>query len=174
MGTLTIGSDTYEIYGSEAACAKYLNARLGALGTAWTNSSLTDRQKAQVMAHDLLERQSWIDSVSTFALRDAILDFQEAAYELTGSILADPTVYTAETSGKNIKKVEAAVGVSVEFFTPTLGISGRFPMAVQELIGEYLESSVTGTVSGSYSSGTSGQTTETFDTGRFDITKGLG
>lgn len=173
MGSLTINTDTYEIYGSEAACAKYLGARLGAIGTTWANATVTDRQKAQVMAHDLLERQRWVDDYSTFAARDAEEDFQNAAYELTGAILADPTVYTAETSGKNIKKVEAAVGVSVEFFLPTLGISGRFPMAVQELIGQYLASASQGSISGSFASGTTDQTTDTFDIGRFDITKGI-
>lgn len=172
MGTVIINSNSYTVYGTQELAVIYWAGRLGPLATAWGSDS-TAQKKAMVMAYDLLERQDWIASVNTFGLREAVQAIKDASYQLAAGVLADSGLYTAETSGKNIKKVEAAIGTSVEFFQPTLGISGRFPTNVMELISDYLKSSTAGSVSGSFSSGTSDDTESTFTSGQFDITRGV-
>ena len=174
MGSVIIGGEEYEVYGSQAAAIIYWNGRMGPLAAAFkAKEGMDEQMQALVMAHDLLERQDYIATAATFALRDAIQAFQDASYQLAAMVLADTSVYTQETSGKNIKKIEADVGVSVEFFKPTLGITGRFQVNVQELIGEYLQTTTPGSVSGSYASGNVDNQTSSFDPSAFDITKGL-
>lgn len=171
MGTVTIAATPYTIYGTSALAATYWAGRLiGPLSTAWTAASVDQKASAQVMAYDILERQTYIEGADTFAERDVIQAFRDASYQLAAMMLADSATYTQETSGKNVKKVEAAVGLSVEFFAPTLGITGRFPTNIQELIGQYLAG--TGSVSGSYASGTTDQVSA-FGSDTYGINKGI-
>lgn len=175
MGTVTIGSTSYTIYGTRAAADEYWAAMLGQAATAWEDADDADADKALVSATRLLDRQSYVEEAETFALRDAIENadglevFQVACYELAGALLVDPTLLSTPTSGKNIKRVSAVEGTEVEFFAPTLGITGRFPTQVQELIGDYLAGAEIGSVSGSFSSGTDQETS--FPGGDYDISR---
>jgi hypothetical protein len=174
MGSVTIGGNPYTVYGTSTLAGIYWTGRqIGPMYDAWSKASADKKASAQVMAYDILERQLYVDAAATFDLRDAIQAFRDASYQLAAMILADPNVYSQVTSGKNIKKVEAAVGTSVEFFNPTLGISGRFENNIQELIGQYLKSSSGGEVSGSFASGTTENQTSAFDPTAFGINKGL-
>lgn len=156
MGTVTIAGQSYEVYGTYAGAVTHWQAGLGAPALAWGDANEATRNKALVNAYRLLERQQWLSEFSTFALRDAVENIQEASYEIAGAILVDPTLLTSETSGKNIKSVGGAGVPTVEFFNPTLGISGRFPINIQELLTGYLAGESGGSVSGSFSSGTDG------------------
>lgn len=156
MGTVTINLVARTIYGTYAAALLYWEEMLGATATAWTAATELTRNKSLVMACKLLDRQVYIDDANTFALRNAITAFQYASYELAGMFIVDPTLYDAVMSGKNIKRIAVDGGPEIEFFNPTLGISGRFPMAVQEYIGPYLGGSELSETSGSFSSGTDG------------------
>ncbi len=178
--TVTISANTYTIYGTRAAAVIYWAAMLGPVATAWAAASSGTIDKALRMAAVLIDRQDWLDDYDTVAERDAIQAFKTASYEMAGLFLVDPGLFTAITSGQNVKRVSAGGGVEVEFFNATLGITGRFPVEIQELIGQYLAGSNDGGIAGSWSSGTA--TTDggadsvfgdTINEGPYDISKGL-
>ena len=161
MGTVTIGGASYDVYGTLAGAVTHWQAGLGAPAVAWGDANEAARSKALVNAYRLLERQRWLTEYNTFLLRDAVVKIQEASYEIAGVLLVDPSLLTSETSGKNIKSVGGAGVPTVEFFNPTLGITGRFPINIQELLADYLAGESGGVVSGSFSSGTDGTQTST-------------
>lgn len=189
--TITIGETEHTIYGSLEDADEHWASTLGGEADAWQASIDADaaaleedppetppekRKKALVMARRLIDRITWIDSADTFEERDAIENFQLASYEMAGLMLVNPKFYQAETSGKNIKAIYAGDGVGVQFWAPTLGITGRFPVQIQELIGQYLGSASTESISGSWSSGTTAQDSAggtTSGEGLFDLSQGL-
>lgn len=203
MGTVTISGNTYQIYGTDtgglSSADAYWAAALGTGATSWAAATQATKDAALVQATRLLDRQSWKGSpvgtpqidvvlqwprtgvtdrsgaaVSSLSVPDQVV---KACYELAGAILVDPTLATTEMSGKNIKRASPGGGVSVEYFVPTLGISGRFPVQVQELVGQFLDSSTASAyVSGSAASGADGTAVSQFSDGGaadFDINRGL-
>jgi hypothetical protein len=174
-GTVTINGTDYTIYGTRAAADAYWESSLGPYADAW-EANTVKRDRALVQARRLLDRIQWIAEADTFAERDAIENFQLASYEIAAALIVDPNLFTSETSGKNIKAIYAGDGVGVQFFMPTLGITGRFPVQIQELIGVYLAGQQAGSVSGSYSSGTSPSDSAggtTMGEGLFDLQRGF-
>lgn len=178
-GTVTINATSHFVYGTRAAADVYWESSLGPYAVAWAAATGTaggTRDKALVQAARLIDRVVWIDEADTQAERDAIEAFELASYEIAAGLILDPTLFTSETSGKNVKAIYAGDGVGVQFFAPTLGITGRFPVQIQELIGLYLAGQGTGAVSGSYSSGTDASDSAGGDTmgeGLFDLSRGL-
>lgn len=55
--TITIGSSSYSVYGTEAAIKSYLAGRLGT--DAYDDASSTDRKKAHVQATRWIDREHW-------------------------------------------------------------------------------------------------------------------
>lgn len=181
MGSVVIGGDTFQIYGTSAGADSYWRAELSAV---WSTATPDQKASALVNATRLLDRMNWkgapvgvpqIDvvlqwprtgvtdrdgaAVSSAAVPDQVI---KATYELARMLRTNPALMTDVTSGKNIKRVQAGP-TEVEFFNPTLGISGRFPQNITELIGQFLDGSSGGAVSGSASYGTDGTTTSAFD-----------
>lgn len=152
---VVINGKNYTVYGTSQGALDYWNAGIGKTYDAWVKASPTKRLSGQVNAARLLDRQLYVDAANSFAARDSILAFQTASYELAGTLILNPDLFEQITSGSNVKKIDAGGGVAVEFFNPTLGITGRFPVNVQELIGVYLSGSASGATSGSSASGTS-------------------
>lgn len=174
-GTVTINGTVYTVYGTRVAADAYWESSLGDTADAW-DSEPEKRDRALVQARRLIDRIAWIDTADTFAERDAIQAFQDASYEIAGLLIVDPSFFTSDLSGKNIKAIYAGDGVGVQFFMPTLGITGRFPIQIQELLGQYLAGAATGSVSGSFSSGTSPSDSAAGDevgVGLFDLSRGL-
>lgn len=171
--SVTIGGDTFEVYGSAAGLATYANG-----STLWyathAAASADARARALVEATRLLDRQRWqgakvsdgqalawprsgvtVDgaAVSEASVPDAIV---WAAYELALAILAKPTVIAGTSTGSNVQSVGAGP-TAVTFFAPTPG--ARFPDRVQELIGGYLygaDGAATLAPGGLYATGTDG------------------
>lgn len=179
MGTITLGSDTFTVYGTSTGLATYANGSL-TFGDAYTSATATTRARALVEATRLLDRQAWqgdkTDSGQALAwprtgvtdrLGNAVDDSTipddviTAAYELALAALVDAGTVKGTSTGSNIQSVNAQ-GVSVSFFAPVAG--GRFPARVMELVGQYLGGSATSTgsvsasgLAGSYASGTDGE-----------------
>lgn len=176
MGTVTISANVYTIYGSRTGANTYWAGLLGDQADEWATQIATSKpDKALNQATQLLDRQSYITGYTTFAERDAVAAFQNACYQLAGEILLDPDVATKAISGTNIEEVEDAAGDRVKFFSPTLGMTGRFSSIVSDLIGQYLAGNSDGAVSGSFVSGTDVDQTSNFaaadGTGLFETVK---
>lgn len=198
MGTVVIGGNNYTIYGDETGANAYWLAGLGTIAAAWAAASAPTKDAALVQATRMLDRQHWqgtsvgtpvidvtlqwprsgvVDQdgnpVSSGSVPDLII---KGAYELAGQGLVDPSIFTGAMSGSNVKRVDAGGGVGVEFFVPTLNITGRFPASVQEMVGQFLDGATD--VAGSQAFGTTStdqySTSSTFgDDVNFDITRGL-
>lgn len=136
MGTVLIGADTFDVYGTTAALATYANGSLLYAAT-YTAATADNRARAHVEATRMLQAQTWIDDDNA-DVDTAVAAVVSAAYELALIGLADPTVFTVSTQSKNIKEVGAGDGVGVTFFGPVA--IGRFPQRVLDLIGALLDS----------------------------------
>lgn len=165
MGSVSINSVTYQIYGTDTGAGSfdaYWGAGLGDSYNAWLAASAVKRDQALVAATRLLDRQLWegtpvgvpvIDSVlqwprngaidqdgnvvSNASVPDAIV---KGCYELAAALLADSSLQSNALSGSNVKSVKAGP-VQVDFFTSTLGITGSLPTQVQVLVGQFLRGS---------------------------------
>lgn len=157
MDTVALtGGQSYSVYGTFAASSTYWAGLLGPAATRWNATATTndDRKRALNQATLLIDRQQYVADADSRGKRDAIAVFAQVCYEIAGALLLDPSLWTQISSGSNVKKVSPGGGVDVEFFNPTLWISGRFPIQIQELIGPYLLGEAGVGVSGSFSSGT--------------------
>jgi len=159
----------YPTYLSLASVDDYLEA--SPRSTAY--SALTDDEKSKyiVEATRMFNRQAWagtptedypadqdlawprdgIDGVTDGTTPQAILD---GFCELVNYLVSDSAFVNASSSGKNIQRVDAGKGVGVTFFSPTTATAGRFPVAVQELVGEFLATAVAGGTAISVATGT--------------------
>lgn len=156
MGTVTINSVTYTIYGTLAGAEERLDAVLHA--TNWAAATTTNKSKALYTATQFLERQTWAGEPTADGqalawprtgvtdrygneVDDATIpaDVIAACYELAEILLGDATASQEATSAAdNIKRIKAG-SVEVEKWKPVAG--GRFPTIVQELVGQYLAGS---------------------------------
>lgn len=186
--TITISGHDYVAYASVASATIHFAGQLGDAATAWALAGNAAKlAPALVSASRLLDRIAWrgepvgtpvfdvvlqwprtgIDDVDSSTIPDKIV---QAAYELAGAILVDPTILSKTSSGSNVKRVDAGGGVGVTFFKDTLDTAARFPANIQELIAAYVASESEGaSVSGSYASGTSSRVS----CDDFDLTEAL-
>lgn len=168
MGTVTIGANTYNVYGTQAEAAVYLAASIKDAPTAWLAASPTRQAASLVEVARLLDRQSWQGTVTVdgqvlawprqnvtvdgVAISSATIPapILLASYELAAAALADPSIIDKANEDQNIASLQAG-SVSVSYFRPTPG--GRFANVVQELLAPYLASS-SGLSSRGFASGT--------------------
>lgn len=153
MGTVTINSVPYTIYGTLAGAAEYLNATTHA-NAAWTAASTDNKARALVTATRQLDRQSWqgskvADDQALAWPREDVTDRNGdevddseipddlilASYELAYVVLSAPASQNTADTSSNIAEVYAK-GAGARFFRPTEGT--RFPVIIDELIGQYL------------------------------------
>jgi len=140
--TLTTGL-TATIYGTFAAAGAYIGTMLGDAYTAFLALTPDDQKRALNAAGKYIDRQAWISTANTFALRDAIAVFPQASYELAAMAAEDSSVLAAADNGTNIKAVGAG-GAFVDYFNPTsvrFGSATKLPQIVQDLLGDYLATS---------------------------------
>lgn len=157
MGTVTIGSDTEEVYGTLAAANSYANKTFGAVAAKWRG--LTDDDKGRTLVDatrylDLLELED--EDGNAIGHDTAIANVLAACFELAMLIASDPAVKSALDAGSNVKKLDAD-GASIEYFRPTsvaTGTATRLPVVVQRLIAPYLPSANVAVALGGASSGT--------------------
>lgn len=157
MGTVTIGANTYEVYGDSDELKIYMAAHMNS--EAYDDASGQDRKKAHVSATRWLDRADWqgqktdlatpqplefprtgltgkdgnaVDSVAT---PEAV---ENATYELVIYLLSDAAATQSLDQGSNVKRVGAGPA-QVEFFKGTDGKYPRFPTEAHELIRYFLE-----------------------------------
>lgn len=176
VATLTIGSDTFSVYGITsdplADANSYIAGKFS--NAAWT--ALTDDQKKQAIVsanRSIDSRPIWsgeqVSSSQTNAWPrnsatcngTAVPDgttpdnVAHAQFELAFLIVSDPELPNTAGTGTNIKRAKAGTA-EVEFFTPTVGTGQAtlFPTVVHELIGCYYSANSTTapTVTGKFSS----------------------
>ena len=149
MGSVSIQGTSFSIYGTYAGALEYFKASLPASITAWTAAGQVLRQQALVTASRMIDRVGLIDPATGLAITAASVTqpapTQFAGYELAAALLADPSVQTVVAAGSNVRRTHQRDKVGdleseseTEYFRSTLGVSGRFPTIVQELLGPYL------------------------------------
>lgn len=160
MSTVTIGTDSYEVYGTLAGAKKYLGVALSEAAAAW-NALVDDdaKEKTMVNATRLLDRQIWKGTAVGTPAFDVVLQWpragatdrngvvvdestvpvaiEQATYELAALIALDPTVYTAASTGSNIQSLRAGP-VGITYFRATNGT--RLPSVLMDLIGQFMGS----------------------------------
>jgi len=173
MGSVTVGGQTFTIYGTLAGAQTFYLVEMGATKAKWDAADADGKAVALAKATRLLDRQKYVDEAATQTLRLGIALFETANYALAGMLMVDSTLDTQITSGSNVKRAKSGDD-EVEFFEPTLYINGRFPINIMELIGDYLSSSDSGDdTSGSFASGTSDPCPDrSADPRRYGITQG--
>lgn len=170
VADIVIGAVTYKVYGLTSDAVQdaddYFGARLGA--TAWTGATTLQKQQALVTSARFLDRGmlwSGKKTSSTQPLQwprdgamcrgDAVADgtipddIARGEFELALALLEDESIQ--DSSGSNQKRVKAG-SAEVEFFRPTEGDAGRFPVPVQELVACYGAGSAT--AAGPFADGT--------------------
>lgn len=134
--SITIGTDSYSVYGSEADVKTRLSGRLGT--TVYDDASSNDKKKAHVQATRWIDRERWSgqptdlvtpqplayprtgltdcdgNAVDSGTLPDEVFF---ATSELILILLGDNTATSSSSTGTNTKRV-AAGSVNVEFFRP--------------------------------------------------------
>lgn len=155
MGTVTIGADTFDIYGTEAGAATYFRARLGA--SAWNSAGSSDKKRGLVSATRWIDSARWqgAPTASGQALafpRTGLLDcdgvavddstvpaeVDQACYELALKLLEDPTLVDNVNSGSDEKRLKAG-SAEIEFFRNASsslpgGGASLFPAAAARLL----------------------------------------
>lgn len=167
MGAVTIGSDTFDVFGTSAGLATYANGSAAYYAT-YAAANVADAnqvKRTHVEATRLIALMPFADAADA-APATASADVATACYELTLAALADVAVLTQASTAQRVRKVDAK-GVSVEFFGPLAGplAGARFPARVMALLGPLLETvaaSSSAVGAGGYVSGTS--TASDFDT----------
>lgn len=154
MGTVTIGGETYDIYGEQADAIVYFGASLHA--AEFNDATADDQARALVTASRKFDRQSWKGIVTDLvtpqplawprknivdkngeAVADSVIpdDIIAGCWEYALQNLKDSDVQDQVDTSENLKRVKAG-SVEIERFRPVSG--PKFGSIVTELIGFYL------------------------------------
>ncbi len=149
MGTVMIGSDTFDVYGTTAGLTSHANGSAAFYAT-FAAATTAARDRTHVECSRLIAAMPF-DEEANAAPATATGAVVTACYELTLAALADPAILTATTTGSNVRRA-GAKGTEVEFFGPTRG--GRFPARVMSYLTPLLAtpSSSTSLSGGAYAS----------------------
>ncbi len=158
MGTRTIGTDTFDVYGDAAGLASRANgsSTYYAAYTAAVADDADNVARVHVEATRQIAEMPFADDADAVP-STADAKVITACYELVLAALVDPAVLAQDSTGSNVKKLDAG-GVSIENFAPVAG--SRFPARVMALLSLRLDgaeasgdaSTITG---GSFVAGTS-------------------
>lgn len=163
MGTVTIGSSTYSVYGTHAALTDYAAGSFVHAAT-YAAATTANQQRALVEATRILLSLTWVDAANA-NVDTASATAIQAAQELALAGLADAAVFTAATASSNIKSAGAGKA-AVEFFSP-VGV-GRFPVRVMDLLSGLVEG-IGSTLYGGAESGGTDESSD-FDDGAYALT----
>lgn len=170
MGTITVDSNNYEVYGDLAAATLYIAGLMTAGAVAWRAKTTNEKSRALLNARLLLDQQAWEGAKTSGAqtlqwprtgadyadgtpVGTSVIptEIDQAEYELACFLSADPSVYSADSTGTNVKRLKAGP-LEVENFVPTIRTGSILPRNVMNLVGQFLLSSDgprAGVVSGS-------------------------
>jgi Putative DnaT-like ssDNA binding protein len=154
MASVLIGSQTYTTYATEPEADVYLNASVSV--ATWSDLSDDDKGRNLVAATRTLDRQRWkgektdpdqelawprtdtgVDGVEDDVIPQPIID---ASIELALAIAGGSDVQDAQNQAQKIQQLKAG-SVALTFFRGADGVPLRFPLIVQELVGDYLAGS---------------------------------
>lgn len=166
VATLSLGSDTYSVYGLTTDALgdanTYFKARLGE--SAWDTVDNTEKRRSLITAVRMIDRRptySGDKTVSAQALEwprdsancsgDAVPDntipdnIALGEFELALALLEDESIQDSQSTGSNIKRAKAG-SAEVSFFVPTINSTNQtlFPQVVHELISCYFDGSNSG------------------------------
>lgn len=176
-------------YGNRSEADDYFDDSINfATWDAYTNAQ---KDQGLVEATRVLERQQWggekevpsqdlhfpatglIDcSGNAVTAAESLEIMQEAQYEYALALLGNSDLLTTrDATGTNIKKLEAG-SAKITYFRPETG--SRFPLSVTELVScFFLGASSTGSLSGSYASGTDDSSSFTDLSSTYGLSKGF-
>lgn len=141
MGTVTIATVDYDVYGEYADGADYIAGAFGAGATKWRSLVTDDKARTFVSAARFMSTLGLVDEDgAAIGYTTVIADIIAAQAELAMVLALDSTALDGLDAGSNIRVLDAD-GTKIEFFRPTSAASGtasRFPAAVQRLLGPYL------------------------------------
>ena len=192
MGTVTIGANTYNVYGDQTSATNYLAASLSKAANTWAAGTPTTQAQAMVMAARMLDRQTWqgaqnggplqwprmnvVDKFGVAVNASTIpSDIINGSYELAALLLNDPALQDQVTATLNVQSLNDGTA-TVTYFGRQ--VAGRFPMVVQELVGPYLARG--GNLGGALGTDTSGDSasddstsiSQFIDIDRYNLTRG--
>lgn len=152
MGTVTIGSNTYNVYGDQPSAIAYLAASLSKSAITWAAATSQQQAQAMVMTARLFDRQTWqgvqnggplqwprsnvVDKFGNAVSPTVIpADILNGSYEMCALMLNDPALQDQINNTFNIHSFSTGPASVTYFGRQT---AGRFPMSVQEYVGAYL------------------------------------
>lgn len=149
MGTVTIGTVNYDVYGDESGADDYLAARIGADSWATATSTL----KAQALVSATRAIRAWLEWYGVELDPASAVDdeIEQANYELAYELTQDETLLNKTSTSANEKRIKAG-SVSIEYFRGVRG--GKFPVTVQTLLNNWLEANGYGLASAMAAYGT--------------------
>lgn len=166
MGTVVIGANTYNIYGTQAEAVAFLGGSLASSALAYLAADpATKQRQALVQATNALDAERWqgapvlpvdarpVPDPGTQPLQfprtgltrydgSAVssllvpIEIERACYLIAAMLVEDPALLDSAQAGASNVKRVNAKGVEIEFFTTTTG--GRFPTTVQKLLVQFL------------------------------------
>lgn len=180
LPTVTIGSDTIEVYGGLPAATSYLNGSMSSGAVAFRALVADDQARALVQATRFIDMQSWQGAATAAggtALqwpRSGVVDANgvtvdsttvpanvlTAVYELCALIADDSDLPVEGDTGANLRGLSAGP-VRLDFWTPQTPLDGTaspFPPPVARYVGQYLAEAAA-SLGGSQSKGTDGVST---------------
>ncbi len=156
MATITIDGTDFWSYQTVAEVDAYAAGSVGDAATAWRALATDDdKGRCAVTATRLIDRQLWAGTKTdpdqpgafprtglTYADGSAVdpdtvpPEVLSAHSELSMALAADTAVLTSATTASGTRRLKAG-SVEIEYFKP-LDPGGRFPLMVQELLGQWL------------------------------------
>ncbi len=164
MGTVKIGGTTFDIYGEATAANDYFKAHSNA--ASWSAADTATKNQALVTSARSFDRQTWAgvatdlvtpqplawprtgltdregQAVPTATIPEDVLN---ASWEWALALVVDGAI-AGKQPGTNTKRTRTREKVDVietesetELFRATIGQTTRFPTAINELIGLWLE-----------------------------------
>lgn len=143
MGSVTIGSDSFDIYGTTAGADSYMAAKIGA--TAWAAASSTTKAQALVTGTRMIQRYLASKGQAVDPSGAVDEEIENANYELANALVVDSTIQDNATQSQNTRRLKAG-SAEVEYFRPVE--AGRFSIQVMELLNAWLSANGGGSFSG--------------------------
>lgn len=161
--SVTIGSDTFEVYGGIAALTTYVNGMISDAAITWRELVPDDQARTLIGATRFIEEQVWQGTPTVPAVGGTALQWPrtgivnpdgsaldpstvppavlQAVFELAVMIADDPVVTSALDGGSNVQQIDAGGGVGIIYFNPTsssFGSASNLPGILDRLVGKYL------------------------------------
>lgn len=154
MGTVTINTVDYEIYGTLAEAQQYLAVKFEA--EVWAAASVEDQSKYLVLATRYFNRIRWKGDITDSATPQPLAwprdntgvtghangttpdEIHNGFWEYVAQLAEDPSITNNPTTGSNVQRAKGGEA-EVWFFRSTLETASRYPLDVLDFIRDYLD-----------------------------------